>query len=181
MAAHGPRSRDRRGAAGALPRRSSGPVARELPAVRMRVARAAGGASGLPLSALRRRSLRPAPQRPRLPERRPMAVIPGRPASEGDLPMTEVLTIAATPADASGAEERLFDIRSLAGYLGLDGSRLWLMRLLHASLRGPRSVRVAGRACWWRSDVDRWLQDHDVAEVLRRLGEDVIAGAGRLP
>ena len=91
--------------------------------------------------------------------------------------LSRVAVAVAVAADASGAEERLLDVRQLAAYLGLDDSRLWLMRLLQASLRGPQSVRVAGHAYWWRSDVDRWLHEHDLAEVLRQLGEDVICGA----
>jgi predicted DNA-binding transcriptional regulator AlpA len=95
--------------------------------------------------------------------------------------MTNVLSGIAVAAEASGGEERLLNVRQLAAYLGLDESRLWLMRLLQASLRGPQSVRVAGHSYWWRSDVDRWLQEHDLTDVLRRLGEDVITGAAAVP
>jgi predicted DNA-binding transcriptional regulator AlpA len=91
--------------------------------------------------------------------------------------MTHVLARSVVVADQARTEERLLDVRQLAAYLGLADSRLWLMRLLHASLRGPRSVRVAGRSYWWRSDVDEWLRCNDLEAVLRRLGEDVIAGA----
>jgi predicted DNA-binding transcriptional regulator AlpA len=94
--------------------------------------------------------------------------------------MTNVLS-GVVAAEVSGAEERLLDVRQLAAYLGLDESRLWLMRLLQASLRGPQGVRVAGHSYWWRSDVDRWLQEHDLADVLLRLGEDVISGAAAVP
>jgi predicted DNA-binding transcriptional regulator AlpA len=80
---------------------------------------------------------------------------------------------------ASG--ERLLDVRQLAAYLGLDESRLWLMRLLHASLRGPQSIRVSGHSYWWRSDVDRWLEEHDLTDVLRHLGEDLIFAAAPAP
>jgi len=93
--------------------------------------------------------------------------------------MTNTLSRADAPARPSTSEERLLDARQLAAHLGLDESRLWLMRVLQASLRGPQSVRVAGHAYWWRSDVDQWLHDHDLGDVLRRLGEDVIGGATR--
>jgi predicted DNA-binding transcriptional regulator AlpA len=91
--------------------------------------------------------------------------------------MTHVLARAVVATDQPRTEERLLDVRQLAAHLGLDDSRLWLMRLLHASGRGPRGVRVAGHSYWWRSDVDEWLRCNDLAAVLRRLGEDVIVGA----
>jgi predicted DNA-binding transcriptional regulator AlpA len=94
--------------------------------------------------------------------------------------MTNTLSRADAPVRPSMSEERLLDARQLAAYLGLDESRLWLMRLLQASLRGPHSVRVAGHAYWWRSDVDEWLRSHDLGEVLRGLGEDVICAATRI-
>jgi predicted DNA-binding transcriptional regulator AlpA len=94
--------------------------------------------------------------------------------------MTEVLARPAVAGYEARTEERLLDVRQLAAYLGLDDSRLWLMRLLQASLRGPHSVRVAGHSYWWRSDVDAWLRRNDLGAVLRRLGEDLITGAGQV-
>jgi len=90
--------------------------------------------------------------------------------------MTDLLpSRAAAPAAAAVPDERLLDVRQLAAYLGLDRSRLWLMRLLVASQRGPHGVRVAGHTHWWRRDVDLWLAEHDLADVLRGLGEDLIS------
>jgi predicted DNA-binding transcriptional regulator AlpA len=105
--------------------------------------------------------------------------------------MTNLLARADTPmhaietpvyaTESASAGERLLDVRQLSRYLGLDNSRLWLMRLLQASLRGPRAVRIAGHSYWWRSDVDQWLAENDLAQVLRCLGEDLIGAAARVP